>query len=91
MGTDLVPTPCVPPSRCPECGALNDAASVIGELYARPHSGDASICAYCRHVAVFNEDLTLREPSIDELLKFARDARVTVALKVLAKNPFKPE
>jgi hypothetical protein len=95
MGNDrsnaLVPTPWVPPTACRECGTVNDAATVLEPGYRRPDPGDVSICLYCRCLSVFNEDLTLREPSIDEMLKFARDLRVKTALKAMSENPFKPK
>jgi hypothetical protein len=81
MSTALVPTPRVPPSQCPECGTVNDAATVAFEIWhRRPTEGDAGICIVCRHISVYNADLTMREPTIDEMLKFGRDPKIQQAL-----------
>jgi hypothetical protein len=45
--------------RCPSCGArLTGVTPIDGRL--GPSAGDASICAYCAAVLVFEADLSLR-------------------------------
>jgi hypothetical protein len=87
VSTALVPTPWVPPSRCPECGTINDGATLAYEIgHRRPAAGDAGICIVCRHISVYNADLTQREPTIDEMLKFGRDPKIRLMLWLIAKS-----
>jgi hypothetical protein len=53
---ELMRTTHVPPSTCPSCGALLDAASARD---ARPSPGDYSICVKCLAVARFDAGLRL--------------------------------
>jgi hypothetical protein len=60
----------VPPSRCVVCDTLNDKALGI-EPDARPTPGCFSLCDTCGHIAVFAHDLTLREPTDQEMHEIA--------------------
>ena len=88
MVRSLVPTDWVPPSKCRDCGSVNDGATFGGpEPWLRPKPGNVSICVYCRCISIFAEDLSLREPTIDEMLAIARTPNVQKALKFIALNP----
>jgi hypothetical protein len=54
----------LPVHTCTACGAANDAAS---HEQATPSSGDVSLCWYCGELTLFNEDLTQRAPTEEEL------------------------
>lgn len=51
---------------CPVCAhSCNEATSVSG--LDSPDSRSATICINCSSVLLFNKDLTLREPTKDEM------------------------
>lgn len=56
----------LPESICAGCGVKTNAAS---DLLGRdvPSPGSVSMCMRCAHIALFNADLTLREPNKEEL------------------------
>lgn len=56
----------LPVSVCPVCGAKNDAATSLSDS-ERPSAGCISICAYCAHLSIFTDDMTLRSLTEDEL------------------------
>lgn len=69
----------VPPSPCANCNELNDRASTFYD--ATPNPGDFSLCAYCGHLMVFADDLTLRNPTDAEMQEMAGDPRI-IALQL---------
>jgi len=76
----------MPECACPHCGhKFNAATSPTGD--DRPNPGDISVCIECRKISVFNDDLTTRKPSGEELMKFARDPRITLTQVILADLP----
>ena len=86
MNNALVPTDCVPPTTCVECGTINDGAMTVGPVMHRPRAGDLSICVVCRHIAIFTEDLHLREPTIDEMLAISRQPLLRVLLEKMVQR-----
>lgn len=60
----------VPPSTCPSCGVSTNNAS--GGSRA-PEGGDISVCIYCGEFTIFNEDLTKR-PLTEEEMKMLRES-----------------
>lgn len=57
----------LPECACPDCGgALNAALDPKGR--AVPEPGDVTVCIHCYGICVFADDLTLREPTEEELL-----------------------
>lgn len=57
----------IPKHECPACGYVMDAATIItAEVPTMPKAGDFSICARCRAVNVFLDDLALRPATKDE-------------------------
>jgi hypothetical protein len=68
----------VPSSNCPVCGAKHDHATSLA-YEAAPSPGDAALCIQCGNVAVFADDLTLRQPTPAEQEKLDRDPAVATA------------
>ena len=65
----------VPPSVCPSCGAINDAATdPTGK--AAPKPGDISLCFRCGHLCAFADDLTLRALTDAEMIDIAGDPMI---------------
>lgn len=61
---------------CVECGNLLDTASRIGKKQLQPTKGAVSVCFYCRHVAIFKADGSLREPTVDECIELHNDPQL---------------
>jgi len=57
----------VPPSACPTCHELNDAATDIDNTNATPKEGDLSVCLNCGEIMVFNADRTTRAVALNDL------------------------
>lgn len=58
----------VTPQHTCKCGKKMDRASgITGDR--GPKSGDISVCLRCGNINIFNEDLTLRDLTMDELLE----------------------
>lgn len=74
----------VPISACKACGKPNDSATSIS-ADIKPTPGDVSICLYCGHVTVFDDDLTLREPTSKEMHEIAANKIMLAAQK--ARKP----
>ena len=86
MSNALVPTDSVPPTTCIECGTVNDSAAFAsGPGVVRPREGNISMCFECGHLAIYNEDLSLREPTIDEMLKLAKDPKLQLVMAMRAE------
>jgi hypothetical protein len=65
----------LPAALCLHCRQPLDAATdAVGDN--RPSPGDATICMYCGTIAVFADDMTLREPNREEARDLAGDPRV---------------
>lgn len=60
----------VPPHTCTQCGSVNNAASSSADV---PSPGDVSICGKCGILTIFDEGLTLRPPTADELAALQAD------------------
>jgi len=73
----------MPPATCPNCSAVHDMASPVDDPDAAPKAGDASICIKCGHLSVFTEALTLRDPTDEEIKKYAGDPRIVAAMKAM--------
>jgi hypothetical protein len=73
----------VPPSRCSSCQEL--MAGALGMTPdKKPYPGAFSLCVTCGHIAVFAEELTLREPSSQEMISIAGDKQLLLAQKFRA-------
>ncbi len=58
----------VPPSTCPTCKYVNDAATYLQDESAQPKPGDFSVCLHCGEILIFNDDLTTRGVTLDDLV-----------------------
>jgi hypothetical protein len=76
-----------PPRACVNCGQLIDAATSPTAPKARPKAGDISVCFYCRHVQIFNSDLTLRELTDQEMHEIAGHPDVVRINKIPKAKP----
>lgn len=73
---------------CWNCRKVIDSAThfVDGKRTAsRPKPGDFNICLGCNAVSVFDEELMLRQPTADELIKIANDPEVMRLSYAVAK------
>jgi ribosomal protein L40E len=59
-------------SRCPKCDYKMDRASHLTVDDISPKGGDCSVCLRCGAVLMFNDDLSLREPTAKERKSFSR-------------------
>lgn len=57
----------LPKHPCPCCNAPNSAAAGTNHN-ARPRPGDLSVCVSCASLLVFNEDMTVREMLLNDLM-----------------------
>lgn len=59
----------LPACTCEVCGYAFDCATrAVLKDVERPKEGDFSLCAKCGEIYVFNEDMTIRIPTIKELM-----------------------
>ena len=66
--TDPPRTTRVPPSPCPYCGFVCDAATGVREEDDVPTAEDSvTVCIECASILFFNDDLTLRRPHLGEI------------------------
>lgn len=60
----------LPMSRCLVCGYSFDCASRPGiDQTKRPRPGDFSLCLRCGEIYVFQDDMTVRLPTVKELME----------------------
>lgn len=78
---------------CWACKNGNDGTTPAGDYENKPERGDASICAYCSAISIFDREgphLVLRKPTPDELLEFLRSDEIQAAL-AMWRRQWKPE
>lgn len=70
---------------CPYCGKPETQHAVLGggvEGDVDLHPGDVSICGFCGEVCVFDDDMNLRKPYLDEALNYPSSVfRVSLLVK----------
>lgn len=59
----------LPPSACPSCGHLMDAAMCISKPAGRPEPGDLSLCLKCGEILVYADQLKLRTAELNDLMR----------------------
>jgi hypothetical protein len=80
---DTPETQIVPASTCKGCGRHNDRATFAGETKNdMPKAGQLSICFKCGHLAMFAEDLTLRDLNDEEMHAVAGDPFILEAQRL---------
>jgi hypothetical protein len=65
----------ITPSACLHCGKVLDEATCV-DRDALPEAGAATICISCGHIMVFADDMSLRDPSNEEMIEIAADPRI---------------
>lgn len=65
----------LPPSECPFCGELLDAATPTENKNWRPEPGDISMCINCTSFLQFDEDLHLVGLTAAEFAGLPKDQR----------------
>lgn len=59
-------------SNCPDCSRSVNGALPVGDN-APPQPGDIALCAYCGGLSLYDNDLRLRQPTIDEMDELVLD------------------
>lgn len=72
----------LPTSPCPFCGYIFTAATSADpyELDILPSPGDFSICIKCKETLIFDDGLSLREPTTEELSIISEEDLEQIAL-----------
>lgn len=73
----------IPIGKCLACGEANYIASSVTRV--KPSAGDICICLYCGHMTVFNEDLTMHEPTEEETATALRNPEVRQHMEIQKK------
>ena len=73
----------IPKYKC-SCGYEIDATQQAGGN-AKPSKGDYSLCLKCARVSIFNQDLTQREPTNEELVEIKRSSGWSLADNIIKK------
>lgn len=73
-------TTAIPTGHCLACGAKMECATHIGA--ATPDPGDVTLCLWCGHIMVFGDDLTVHNPTDEEMQRIA-GSRDVIALQRL--------
>jgi hypothetical protein len=55
------------PQKCPACGYQIDASTSMFEDDAKPGPGDLSACLECATALIFDDDMTLRKLTTEDL------------------------
>lgn len=71
-----------PPSTCWNCGEPLNCTTSYGHQRA-PRPGDWTHCITCHCMSVFADDLSLREPTVDELAAATRDPHMQLLRKAM--------
>jgi len=61
-----------PESTCPYCGKVTNGAAGP----EAPEAGAISICIQCYNLGIFNADLTIRKPTVEEFASWRADPEV---------------
>jgi len=75
----------IPAFICWGCGKLNDAATDSDSTGAKPFGGAWCICKYCNHVAIFNDDLSVRQLTSLEWDEVFKDDNLLAKMRVNAR------
>jgi hypothetical protein len=72
-------------SLCLNCGETLDASSTfgVGEGEIRPGEGDVTVCSMCRHVMIYHADLSLRNPTDEEIIEIAGDPKLVSTVTLM--------
>jgi hypothetical protein len=75
-------------SKCLNCGYIIDASSMFadGNKIVSPSEGDMAVCLMCRHLMIYNADLSLRNPTDEEVVEIAGDPDLVAAVTLLGAH-----
>lgn len=76
-----------PVNRCLACGMKIDAATPTPDFpdSATPGPGDIALCLDCAHIMIYADDLTLREPTGEEIFEIAGDPDIIRAVDAIGE------
>jgi hypothetical protein len=77
----------VPNGNCCECGRESNCAAPAAPNEPVPEPGDFSLCFYCTSLNVFGDDMVLRAPTEEEVIRAASDPEVQKARRFLQLVP----
>jgi hypothetical protein len=69
----------IPEQRCKRCQFKIDASTYAQQGDRIPEAGNVSICVACGYLQIFNDDLTLRDPTEQEREQLERNPNVIAA------------
>jgi hypothetical protein len=83
----------VPPSICPTCQYLNDAATYLQDETVQPKPDDFSVCLNCGEILIFNADLTTRSVTLNDLVDLPPEihAELTRMQRAVRRLPEQPQ
>ena len=68
------------PCACLNCGKKLDSAY---NHEHKPGPGDITICTYCHHIMVFDDNLNFRELNDEEIVDLAGDKELLAGMKIV--------
>jgi hypothetical protein len=75
----------LPKTGCLNCGKPLDAAGRPGPDGARPGPGDVTVCLGCGHIMIYADDMTMREPTAEEVVEIAGDPEILEAQRFVGE------
>ena len=75
--------PRMPLTKCTNCGKKIDGALSVGGDYT-PEPGNYTLCLDCGHLMVFADDMTLRDPTDEEIVEAAGMKEIIMGQKARA-------
>lgn len=83
-------TSLIPPSSCPTCGAILDAATGMERMtiadHLEPSPGDGTVCIRCGGLAIFDKRLALRRPTSAERRELLRRPEIVAVHRAARKQ-----
>jgi hypothetical protein len=75
---------------CPTCKVEVDLGVNMSKTEKEPKPGNIAVCMNCGEILIFNQDMTLRESTLSDILKIRPDIMVQVLECQLAVRQGKP-
>lgn len=72
----------VPSSNCPNCGVKQDGALAVTSIH-RPEPGDIMVCIDCSHICIYSDNLTLRDPTDEEMVEIAGNPTIIKMMRTI--------
>jgi hypothetical protein len=69
--------------RCPWCNRKTDSVTHVGEEPRYPEPGNLSMCFLCAEVSIFDENLMMRKPTVEEASEIYADPEVKEARRAI--------